>query len=422
MYAGGAILLLILLGRSMLQVVRRDRRAGAVAGTARTADWAAIGLLATAILGTIEGGDLELSLPRLAGLLFALGVYFAVRQHAVDGGEIVAVVRSLTLCGLGVALAGSVGTDWPTHYPKNMGLRSVYEQLPQVIRNVPSAHGTIAGFHANEVAGVLALLLPIGIVCTWGELRGAKPHRWAWAGLWGVATAAMAGYVALSVSRNAWLSLGVALPVMVAAYAPRAALRWGPAAGVLGAIVVYLGRARLSQGLLFSDLTWSAGTWDRPTRPEIWQRALQMIIDHPWTGIGLNAFPYVIQTDYPFPRFPDYLVPHAHNLYLQSAVDYGLPGLLCVLVLIGCGARGALRTLGGGQTACLRLTAAGVIGALCAYAAFGVLDAVAVGAKPTFLPFAVIALGVSLGQVSDRVSARRAGAPVEDARARPVER
>ena len=68
------------------------------------------------------------------------------------------------------------------------------------------------------------------------------------------------------------------------------------------------------------------------SRPEIWQVAWHALLEHPWTGVGAN--------------FPDYwratyrgdsqeIVPHAHNLWLQFAALYGLPGLVAALWLTG---------------------------------------------------------------------------------------
>jgi putative inorganic carbon (HCO3(-)) transporter len=305
----------------------------------------------------------------------------------------------LTLAGLAIALLGFVGTEWLTEYSKAIALVPLYDRLPRLIRDVPAAHGAIGGFHPNEVAGVLAVLTPAGIACTAAEVlarRGGLGRLRA--GVAVAALVAMAVYLLVSVSRGAWLGAGVGILAMLVAYAPRAALRLSPVVVVAGAVVALVARQRVSQALMASDLTWSSGAWDRPTRFEIWQRALQMIGDHPWTGVGLNAFPYVVQARYPFVRHTEFLVPHAHNLFLQTAVDYGLPGLVCLAVLLAGGFTGAVRVLRSSGERAWRLPAAGVVGALAACATFGLLDAVAIGAKPTFLQFAVVAVGVCAGE------------------------
>jgi putative inorganic carbon (HCO3(-)) transporter len=57
-----------------------------------------------------------------------------------------------------------------------------------------------------------------------------------------------------------------------------------------------------------------------------------IVQDFPLTGIGMGLFGQVAAWLYPFgPAGPE-MVPHAHNLYLQIAVDLGLPGLIAWLL------------------------------------------------------------------------------------------
>jgi O-antigen ligase len=87
-------------------------------------------------------------------------------------------------------------------------------------------------------------------------------------------------------------------------------------------IVVAL--ALLGQGsaianfLLKTDL--SDGTL--ASRLEVWQRGWMMVQDFAFTGIGIGTFNVVAHALYPFfIAAPDELVPHAHNQFLEVAVD-----------------------------------------------------------------------------------------------------
>lgn len=62
----------------------------------------------------------------------------------------------------------------------------------------------------------------------------------------------------------------------------------------------------------------------------IWDDAISTIATHPWLGVGLGNYPLTINTH------ADYRDPYyAHNLYLDLAVEMGLPTLLLWCTLIG---------------------------------------------------------------------------------------
>jgi putative inorganic carbon (HCO3(-)) transporter len=63
-------------------------------------------------------------------------------------------------------------------------------------------------------------------------------------------------------------------------------------------------------------------------RVDIWSRAVFMIQDFPITGIGLGMFMDIADNLYTFFLFPAGKIIHAHNLFLQIAVEIGLPGLV----------------------------------------------------------------------------------------------
>ena len=84
------------------------------------------------------------------------------------------------------------------------------------------------------------------------------------------------------------------------------------------------------------------------------------------------------------------------ELPLYLALDFGLLGL-CLFGYLLMTAIKAVRVTS--TTADhRRILCAGLIGSIVTYCVFGLVDAVAVGAKPTFIPWAVLALAVSLRQ------------------------
>jgi len=65
-------------------------------------------------------------------------------------------------------------------------------------------------------------------------------------------------------------------------------------------------------------------------RVAAWSDTLKLIRAHPWTGVGLGCFQYAFTAMQSAQL--TYLIDHAHNDYLELAVELGLP---CAAVLIG---------------------------------------------------------------------------------------
>ncbi|MGB4871794.1 MAG: O-antigen ligase family protein, partial [Candidatus Promineifilaceae bacterium] len=125
-------------------------------------------------------------------------------------------------------------------------------------------------------------------------------------------------------------------------------------------------------------------------RMEIWSRAIYGIQDFPFTGMGMNNFRRVVHILYPlFLISPDTDIAHAHNHLLQAALDLGIPGLIAYLALwLGSAAmlwqvwRAAAAQA---QSRWYRALVIGLAGSLAAYFVYGLLDTVALGAKPGFI-------------------------------------
>lgn len=71
-------------------------------------------------------------------------------------------------------------------------------------------------------------------------------------------------------------------------------------------------------------------------RWRLWQSTVEMISDHPWTGVGPDNFlsayrDYYVRRDVVQERS----LSHPHNLFLDWAARLGLPGLYIGILLIG---------------------------------------------------------------------------------------
>ena len=132
-------------------------------------------------------------------------------------------------------------------------------------------------------------------------------------------------------------------------------------------------------------------------RLEIWQRALLAIQEFPLTGIGIGNFAQYVAERHPYTLFaPNVSIPHAHNLFLQVAVDLGIPGLISYLVLLAKLAQmlgDSLKEIEDMQNHFLRIGAAG---ALVAMLIHGMIDVPMWDSKLAFLPWLLFALIVNL--------------------------
>jgi putative inorganic carbon (HCO3(-)) transporter len=137
-------------------------------------------------------------------------------------------------------------------------------------------------------------------------------------------------------------------------------------------------------------------------RVELWSRAVLIIQDFPITGIGMGSFGAAGDLLYPFIHSLPEAATHAHNLFLQIAVDLGLPGLLAWIVLflwvVVCSWRifTAGRATGNTWQAGL---GAGLLCSQAALALYGLVDAVTWGMTRT-PPFVWLLWGVAVAGAS----------------------
>ena len=286
------------------------------------------------------------SLSKIAGLVFSIGVFFAVVRF---GGK-----RRSWRWALGVFLAlesavaiiGLLGANLPN---KLSVLATIAKQIPSLAISFP---GAPEGFHPNEVAGVLLWGGPPALAAVALALSTLRPgearrRRWNLVLLAIVSLLAVIliwGTLVLTQSRSAWIGAAVALlgiaAVLVNNRLPfRRSVRsrsgrqsWlSPWRLLCGSAPGSSNDASGSEVLASaSGRTLSVATLQG--RIEIWSRAVYGIEDFPLTGMGMNTFRKIVPVLYPlFTISPDFDIAHAHNQLLQAALDLGLPGLVAYL-------------------------------------------------------------------------------------------
>jgi len=174
--------------------------------------------------------------------------------------------------------------------------------------------------HPNVMAGNIVIILPIGISLLLFAWKSLKPWQTI---LVLIATLLTATMVVLTQSRGALLGLGAALLVIILLR-----WRWGWVAlplTVLGAVLLIY---QMGMNTVLDFISSGVSVEGAEGRVEIWSRAIYMIQDFSFTGIGMGSYMDVADLLYPFFLAAPGKVVHAHNLLLQIAVDLGIPGFI----------------------------------------------------------------------------------------------
>jgi len=374
------------------------------------------GLLVMLPMSLYASVDLNLSLPKLTGILLGVAVYYAMVNTARSAKELQQVMLLLVLAGGAIAALGLLGTDWIGKFPV---LDAIYERLPRMITRLPKIHSEGA-IHPNELGGTMALFVPFLASLILGFANAEFRHDFGSRGRLllqnlVLITLLLTGFtLLLTQSRSAWIGVALALLVIGAAWYPwlRSVLL---ASVVLAfALTLYVGADRVGQ-MLFDVGAGTArvGTLDLAGRVEVWQRAMYMLQDFPYTGIGLNTFSVVANILYPFFLIgPDTKVPHAHNLLLQTGVDLGILGLVAYVGLITAFLAVTWRTVRHTPMPYTRAACFGLIGSMVAFHVYGLTDAITLGAKPGLVLWVMLGLAVALrhsvtgsvGEVGEQLS------------------
>ena len=225
----------------------------------------------------------------------------------------------------------------------------------QLSAGIYRAYGTFE--QPNPFAGFVGMVLPIGLALTTNfgfrilniGLRRLNLAR-IWFDVWrfilyGVCTLLLAAALFLSFSRGAWLGAAASVGALIV-FAPKRL--WMGAALAAIALIGLIGLS--SAGLLpsaINDRLADAGTlldihdvrgvpindanYALIERQAHWQAALNMLTEHPWTGVGFSNY----QPVYEQYRLLNWPMPlgHAHNIYLNVAAETGLIGLSFYLML-----------------------------------------------------------------------------------------
>ena len=401
------VLALALVAISLLVVTFLGRRPWPMVG-----DLPAVAvLIVTALISAWRGGVAELTVPKLTGLLLGLYGYWALRRWRGAGASLATLALWCGALALGFALVGLAGGLRPA---KVGPLGDLLVQVPKLVQSLPGTqHGRVS---MNQLGGAIVHAAPLLIAlvtCVPRRQTQGEALSWLWWTASLLGALALLGALLLTQSRSAWAGMLVASVVLLTGRA-----RWGPWAlliVLLGGLVAWLAwgqtliAPRVVQALI-GPLPTSWGTVTLHGRLSIWEDAASYILRNPWLGQGLGTFRLEGVEDLAGRSLLDVGMPHAHNILLGVAYDLGLPGLAAYLSLLLIAAIDGVRALGrlkGPPRQVVLGALAGLVGAH----VYGMMDAVALGAKPGVLFWMLLAL-VSAAHGCSEVAPSHASEPV----------
>ena len=346
-------------------------------------------LLASVLLSLAASFDIAYSTGKVLGVLLGAAFFFAAVRAISSRGALEFAIETYAAAGGALAAIGILGTNW---IGKVGALQSLTARVPAVIRGVP---GQQEGFQPNAIAGALLFFIPLQLALVISGRRRVLAV---------LLLLFTSGVFLLTQSRNAWLGLAVAMAAW-GIWQSRGRIRHVVVAVIVvaligGAAFWTYGGSRLSERVVGGGLSN-----DVQSRIELWSRAIHMIEDFPFTGIGMNNFRRVMPVMYPvFLTPPDYDVAHAHNQLLNTGAELGVPGLIAyIAILLGVAAM-LVRTWRTTSDERLRWIAAGLGAGFLAFFGFGMADAIALGAKLGIVFWTALALVVAVDARSRETS------------------
>jgi O-antigen ligase len=336
--------------------------------------WAALGLAASLglflwALGSAQQGVVKLIWSPLyipLAMFFLLGMAQYAARLTLDRAEtrqaLVLLASDLAFFFLAVQLfAGAPNGTLRAFglvalvFAGSMGLFAILQSAAGVHRIyglVDTPYGSPFGpyVNRNHFAGLLEMLLPVGILYIAGRYRRFSLE--ASVGCLLAAALALASLL-LSGSRGGLLALSAEIAIATTALrragaSTRERRRWAMAGAITllaGAMLfAYLdpGWAAKRLGSVAAiDKTWA--DW-AGYRKSMARDAFRMWRDHPVLGVGLGDF----ETAYPrYQSFPsDLWIDHAHNDYAEALAETGLLGALLILSALALFLRLAFRDWG----------------------------------------------------------------------------
>lgn len=361
------------------------------------------------IVAILVSADPLQTLPKATGIILGLAVWRLLILFAHSRTDVRLGVIGYVAIGTGLAIIGAFGLNNAAKIPaiarfNPAHLLPILEQLGLSI-------------HPNQLAGLICLCLPLLVSLLLSRQAASGHSAIKRVGLL-LLTVIFGAILIITQSRGGWIGVAAGLVALLISWAilmpPSTSRRLARLAifalAMIAAIVmIWVGPQRLQQVWLEPPSDTAIGTLTTLNyRKELWPWALSAAEDFAFTGTGLGTFREVAFRLYPVQLAPSADIGHAHNMFLQTALDVGVPGLIVYVSLL-------LLALGGAWTvavrdATYRPVALGLLAGLVALHTYGLADALALGSKPSVLFWYALGLIAAMCLTSPRRLASQSSA------------
>ena len=339
-------------------------------------------LICATVLAVLVSTDYDLTYRKAVGIFLGLCWLRIIARTAYLPHSNYYLWGPFTVFSGAIIGFGILTASFPTKIP---ALRPLILLLPQ--NNLLLPNSPTAGTHVNQLAGALTLVIPVTAAWLFSTKSVFRRIQRVIAP---VILLLLSTIIVLTQSRTAYFAVTLSLLLgLVLYYLINAPLKIRIASAIASGtacilcVLLLLSVAPLLPAIN-PDTVTAIGYLDTIAfRQEIWYWAIEAIYDFPYTGTGLGTFRRVAQRIYPVAINLDYDGTHAHNIFLQVAVDIGVFGLIsyCALLL----ATAFMAWSVAAESIEHKAMAIGLLCGIISVHIFGLSDALVLGSKPGIL-------------------------------------
>lgn len=337
----------------------------------RTPIDAAIVLLAVwAFLSMLGVSEIEGSISKAAGFVYGIVVFYAVVAAARNGKRIKWGIGVFLAAGIVVAAVGTLSRP-EIGSAAVIDSSKVFSALPRIDMNIERAE---EGVNPNPLGGTLLLFIPLGLALIPGiqKKNGEADDKNRILFALVILSVVIVDFAAIVYGRSfgAWAGLIFSLMIL------GRRKRWLKAVigiGIVVALALFLVGVdrpvspldRSLRGVLVHSIN---------SRYPLWAAGVAAIKDRPFLGVGLDQLR--LREDMGYERA------HAHNQFIHTAAELGIPGLAAYLaILVGAGWM-THKVEKSKKPKWMKDAAQGLAVGQAGLAVFGLADAIVLGAKP----------------------------------------